>query len=305
MKLVDFNKQCNNNYSTACRSKKELLMMIIGQALKEEQNRLGLTEEEMAQGVLSKSAYSRVINNKRNISSDLLIRLLFKNNIDIENFFSEIEDTYLPESIKLENKLSYEMAEAVNNHKKEKVRACYQKIMKANVNIFLKKRAKIALAFFENNLEKLDWNFKKSILNDLSSYENWVFNAQAIRLFGSAISILPSENVESEMSFFFKKISRVTKLSSIMQERYATICDNYLHWKYNYINNPRDLKIEGNIKKSLDYLNNLPSMPRTIIYIISAQYYSALFTKNIKRAKHIKKELLNMGCNLVVKNWPI
>lgn len=117
--------------------------MTIGQALKEEQNRLGITGEEMVKGIISKSAYSRVINNKRNISSEALIKILFRNDIDIDNFFSKLEDTYSPDSKRLEKKLSLEMAEAVNNHKKEEMMKCYKKFLNADISIFIKKRAKL------------------------------------------------------------------------------------------------------------------------------------------------------------------
>lgn len=55
--------------------------MTIDEALKEEQDKLGLTEEKMVQGIMSKSAYSRVIHNERNISSKALVKILFKNGI--------------------------------------------------------------------------------------------------------------------------------------------------------------------------------------------------------------------------------
>lgn len=280
--------------------------MTIGEALKEEQDRLGLTEEEMVQGIMSKSAYSRVINNKRNIGSDILVKLLFTNNIDVANFFKKIEDTYSPDKVKLEKKLSSEMAEAVNNHELEKINKCYEKIEKSNINLYLKKRAKLVVAFFNNNLDQLSIDFKKSILDDLNKNENWIFNIDVLRLFSSSLIILPPKNIEAEIEFFFRKIKRITDISDVLKERYAVICDNYLHWKYVYLRkNEKQIQIDQNVEAALNYLRQLESTPHMIIYLISARYYLALFTDNLQEAKKIKKNLIDAGCNLVVKNWPV
>lgn len=280
--------------------------MTIGEALKEEQDRLGLTEEEMVQGIMSKSAYSRVINNKRNIGSDILVKLLFTNNIDVANFFKKIEDTYSPDKVKLEKKLSSEMAEAVNNHELEKINKCYEKIEKSNINLYLKKRAKLVVAFFNNNLDQLSIDFKKSILDDLNKNENWIFNIDVLGLFSSSLIILPPKNIEAEIEFFFRKIKRITDISDVLKERYAVICDNYLHWKYVYLRkNEKQIQIDQNVEAALNYLRQLESTPHMIIYLISARYYLALFTDNLQEAKKIKKNLIDAGCNLVVKNWPV
>lgn len=280
--------------------------MTIGEALKEEQNRLGLTEEEMVQGIISKSAYSRVINNKRNISSESLVKILFQNNIDIDDFFSRIENAYLSKTGKLEKKLSLEMAEAVNNHNVKNAQICYKKIIESNVSSILKKRATLAYAFLNNKLDQIDDDFKRSIIVDLNKNENWIFNVNALRLFSSAIIVLPRENVEAEINFLFRKLNKTSQISDSMIERYASICDNYLHWKYDQCvkNNERIEKSE-NVENALNYLKKLKSSAHNLMYILSFQYYSALFSNNVKRAIEIRRKLNDVGCTLVIKNWPV
>lgn len=177
--------------------------MTIGEALKEEQDKLGLTEEKMVQGIMSKSAYSRVIHNERNISSKALVKILFKNGIDIITFFSKTEDTYLSESSKLEKKLSCAIGEAVNNHEVDKVKLYYRIIVNSDVSSYLKKRAKLAYYFLDNKMKYIDDDFKKSIIADLNDNDNWVLNVNVLRLFSSALIVLPHRNVEAEISFFF------------------------------------------------------------------------------------------------------
>ncbi|WP_223876298.1 helix-turn-helix domain-containing protein, partial [Lactobacillus crispatus] len=52
-------------------------------SIKKVQNQLGLTATAMAAGIISKGTYSKVVNGKQSLSSDSLVKILFKNNIDI------------------------------------------------------------------------------------------------------------------------------------------------------------------------------------------------------------------------------
>ena len=65
--------------------------MTIGEALRLIQHNRMLTEEEMIKGTIRKSTYSKVIHGKQNLSSSLLIKILLKNDIDIDYFISLIK----------------------------------------------------------------------------------------------------------------------------------------------------------------------------------------------------------------------
>lgn len=93
---------------------------------------------------------------------------------------------------------------------------------------------------------------------------------------------MPPENIEAEIEFFFRKIKQITDISDVLKERYAVICDNYLHWKYVYLRkNEKQIQIDQNVEAALNYLRQLESTPHMIIYLISARYYLALFTDNL------------------------
>ena len=50
--------------------------MKIGQALKEERQKLGLTQEQMIKGIISKGHYSKIERGLENISIDTLFRII-------------------------------------------------------------------------------------------------------------------------------------------------------------------------------------------------------------------------------------
>ena len=96
--------------------------MTIGEALKEEQKRLGLTSEAMAAGVITKGTYSKVVNGKLRLSSDLLAEILFKHDIDINDFFEMIKSTYMPKEKLEEEMLTREFKLALDNHEIQKAK---------------------------------------------------------------------------------------------------------------------------------------------------------------------------------------
>ncbi|AEG40799.1 helix-turn-helix domain-containing protein [Lactobacillus kefiranofaciens] len=223
--------------------------MTIGEALKEEQKQLGLTAKAMAAGVISKATYSKVVNGKQKLSSDSLVKILFKNNIDIDDFFEMLKSTYMSESRQYENKLFNGMQLALNNHKIDMAQRYLVQIETKASNKYLQQRAKITVAFLTGNMDKLNNEFKQSVIDTLNSHPNCMRNIDALGLFNTALLILPNDEVEIEMRLFFTKVVHVKKISESMKERYAILCCNYLDWKYK-----RSSEINKNVINALKYL---------------------------------------------------
>lgn len=83
--------------------------MTIGEALKQERIHLGLTQDEMIQGIIHKSHYSKIERGIEGISAESLFKILFAHHIDVDQFLEQIKDDFLSEEdlieLKLENKL--------------------------------------------------------------------------------------------------------------------------------------------------------------------------------------------------------
>lgn len=63
--------------------------MTIGEALKKERKDLGLTQTEMAAGVISTAHYSKIERDKHDISAYDLFEILTKNNISLLDFIKK------------------------------------------------------------------------------------------------------------------------------------------------------------------------------------------------------------------------
>ena len=94
--------------------------MKIGQALKEERQKLGLTQEQMIKGIINKGHYSKIERGLENISIDTLFRIILKHHIDISDFFNKVKYDYYTSEDKKAEELKQKMLHAFNNNQREK-----------------------------------------------------------------------------------------------------------------------------------------------------------------------------------------
>lgn len=64
--------------------------MTIGEALKQARLHRGLTQEQMANGIISESFYSRVERDVHQIDTNLLLNILISHHIDVGSFLVEL-----------------------------------------------------------------------------------------------------------------------------------------------------------------------------------------------------------------------
>lgn len=274
--------------------------MTIGEALRYEQKIKGYTNKQMAAGIVSQATYSKVISNQQKLASDLLIKLLFYHDIDIESFFEKLKSTYMPKKKVEEKHVVSRIVDAFNTHNVIQAERYLKKLEALNINSGRLLQSEIAVAYLKEDINNMDSKLIDKILYEVNQSSNWIRNIRSLSLFTTAIIVLPSEKVEVEMRLFFTKLERLDNINEKLIERYAILCDNYLHWRYDH------KKEKGeNVIRSLEYLKSLPDIPQLAIYRISGLYYEALFDKNIRKASKIRNQLLELDCKTGVKNWPV
>ena len=67
--------------------------MTIGEALKSLRLHAGMTQTEMAAGIVTESFYSKVERDIHEIDANLLIRILSKHHFDVGSFFSQVNNS--------------------------------------------------------------------------------------------------------------------------------------------------------------------------------------------------------------------
>lgn len=89
--------------------------MTIGEALKKERIKRGLSVRKMAGTIIDPSSYNKVEKNMRNIGSEALVRLIFMHDININEFFNNISSNYVPSKLLYKIELESNMRSAFNN----------------------------------------------------------------------------------------------------------------------------------------------------------------------------------------------
>ncbi|MFW3589646.1 helix-turn-helix domain-containing protein [Vagococcus fluvialis] len=156
-----------------------------------------LTKKEFCSGIVSASYYSKVENGISNISADLLIRILNKNNISASEFFFR-----------------------VNNNKELEFNVLYKKIILAYYSQDIEKLLKIqgnieasdlffnvlALLIEKTKNEELDIEIQEKLKLSLLNVNNWT--EQYILLFTLTTIVLSEKDLFMISSFFIKSISK-------------------------------------------------------------------------------------------------
>jgi Predicted transcriptional regulator with C-terminal CBS domains len=78
------------------------IAMKIGEALRKERIKLGLTQDQMCARILSRPFYARIESGKNRINAESLFQILLEHQVDLVEFCDLIQDDYTSEERKVE-----------------------------------------------------------------------------------------------------------------------------------------------------------------------------------------------------------
>lgn len=270
--------------------------MTIGEALKNERIRRGLSIRKMAGNIIDPSSYSKVEKNMRNIGSEALVRLLFAHDIDINEFFTNLESNYACKNFINKIRLEKNMRIAFNNRDLAEMQAIHQKIMNLKGEEILKLRSIVAIAYLTNNVNNLDNQIKERIFKQLDKNDNLSNNIEAIRLFANAMPIFTDDQLNYLMQSYVSKIIKKENISELDNKRFAVASVNYLRACYE-----RKFSLNETMLQIQDYILNINDTS-LLEYKGLVKLSLAAIMGKIDRAKEIKRELINIGY-VQVKEW--
>lgn len=274
--------------------------MQIGEALRTERIKLGLTQNEMSSDIVSRSFYAKVEAGKNKIAADRLFRILFLHNIDISEFNDLIQKTYNSDENNLRNDLEEKMAEAFSNKDVDSLTEYCQKIIASTSDNILKLRALVTMAYFKGDLKSIDDATKQKLKEEFDEGNNWTVRPDLLRLFANTMPLWAQDELDFWVGRLLSSV-RKTKFSSLMLERYLRIFENYLVTCY-------DRKIRNNthgnhVEEIIKYIIANTDTYYLMIYRINALYMRALFTNQYQEAEEIKKDMKKYGYEKMINNW--
>lgn len=261
--------------------------MTIGEALKEEREKLGLSRYEFSKDVIDRRFYGKVENGESQIGSGALIKLLFKHHINIEEFWKKLRTDYADkEDLKLEI-LNKKIELAVRAKDLDKVKEISSQFYQLDHNGIDYLRSLVFISYFLG--KKADRNLLNKIEHELDKHDDLSRDVQAIRLFSNSLPILNSEQINYFMKIIIEKI-KTRQLSRIDKIRIAQLCNNYLKTCLD-----RDIR-PSNIEAVYEYLESLIE-PEFLAYRILGMRDYYLLTKRDKKAEELTKLLKDFGYN--------
>lgn len=258
--------------------------MTIGEALKEEREDLGLSRYKFSKGVVDRKFYGKVEENNGVLSSEKLIQLLQKNNIDFAQFFEKVKSN---ENLDAE-RLDKAMRAAFEKRDINECKKVYQGIIKLKGERILKLRAIVAIAYLDKKLDALDENIRKEIVYEIYKSDNITRNVSIIRLFTNTMPILSNEQLNILVSEFLRKAKKSKPNSEIEGRRIAVLLNNYLVSCYE-----RKINIDL-VDDSMEYLMQMKDV-HLLVYKEVGKFYFELIKGNRNEAKKIRHNLADWG----------
>lgn len=271
--------------------------MKIGEALKEERLKLGLSIRKMAEGIIDPTFYSRVEQENRNIGSEALVRILFAHEINIEEFFDKIKDTYAQSEVIKKTYLEEKVRLAFNNHDIAIMRECLEQVSELDDPI-LKLRVIVGIAYLEDKVKELPHEVVDQIYEELDKNDGLSSNINAIRLFTNAMPVFSDEQLTYFMHMLLARAKSIENRTEKYDERVAITCNNYLYSCWQRKINP------STVDEAYSFMMRLTE-PHLLIYKLLGKMGKNLIEGNNKRAVAIRNEIVAYGYDGMIKNWGV
>ncbi|MGL6206250.1 MAG: helix-turn-helix domain-containing protein [Lactobacillus panisapium] len=272
-------------------------MRYIGSKLKQLRHDLGLTQTEMAAGVISVSFYSKVERGYHDIGAEELIEILQKHNISFQEFFSGIskEDSNKKKITKLTN----ELVEFANDDNDVGINDVTEKLEEINPRTpFLESlilQAKlISATHSEQVLKKITTKQKKNMKKMIFQKDTEENQYLRIVLITGVIQIYDFDEAFFIVRSIIRRYQDVDKIQSKLLVALSVLMINYVDWSY------KNKKFDY-CREPLSYLRRLPCKIELAFSKLTGQYYECLISNKSEKANNIKRTLKEAGYEAYVK----
>lgn len=249
--------------------------MTIGQALKSYRIHAGLSQAEMAAGIVSESFYSRVERDLNKIDADTLIKILTVHHFNIGNFFDHLAEASKRQSrsyFGVEGKIIF----AVNNGDLPALQAIGRQIKNdPDCPQWISFRYQMAYAWLTHSNEKISPKLKAKV-RSMVNKENWDY--LSYYFLSQALIFLDLKDAINYTKMAFHAYQKkpdhdanTLEEVSILAVNFLMICV-FLH---------ADL---ATAQMALDFLKDLPVTPEIGLAKMMGVYYEAYFKGDHKTA---------------------
>lgn len=259
------------------RKKVEVEIMKIGEKLKKTRIMLGLTQGQMALGVMTSSFYSRIERGINQIGMDDLIKILNEHHVSLRDFFRDVD-----------------IAKPIIQKSDEQIWLAYNdcdldKLKKIKYNTLPDYRTKLELklmiAVLNNQVAQLPIDLRQAMRQNILQIGQW--NTNSLRQLALTAPLYSQE----ELSLLINSILSEFTAMQFDDQRELTALANvlltYLRISFS-TSNPL-------IRKVLNFMKTLPGSPTIFLQKSLASYFTAILNDNTSAAIKIVEILHKSG----------
>lgn len=276
--------------------------MKIGKALRKERLELGLTQQQMCEGIISRPFYAKVESGRNRINAESLFQILFEHQIDIVEFCDLIQDDYMSKELQDEIKFEAKINRVVSARDVDTLNKYCQKIMTLSNNDILKLRALISLAYFIGETDKINAEIRSKIKAEFDEGRNWIKRPALLRLVANTMPLWPQDELDFLIGSLLDFVKK-SNFSELMTERYLRLLENYLVICYDRKIHKKTTHFD-HINDAIEYIISATESFHLMIYRIAALYMKALFADQKDKAKKIRQYLKKLVGERSIASWP-
>lgn len=249
--------------------------MNIGETLKSMRLHAGLTQTEMAAGIVSESYYSKVERGVHDISADALFKILIKHHLDPVSFFMKMSYRKKNNNL-LGDFTEIEFAQSKKDlNELNKVEAQLNKKYSEGWPARLKFQLEMARAWITHSNKDIDPEIKRKakqvVLEDKMDREMFYYLSQACVL-------LDIKDASRLFDLAVKAYNKNPEIDVMSVTYIALLCINFLNCCYHKNGEKKYIEL------AINTVLQLPAEPHIAYHKILAVYYRALFNKDYQKA---------------------
>ncbi|EGD27246.1 helix-turn-helix domain-containing protein, partial [Lactobacillus delbrueckii] len=277
-------------------------LMKIGEALRKKRLELGLTQQEMCEGILSRPFYAKVESGKNRINAESLFKILFARQIDLVEFGKLVQGTYDSAENKAEKRYQSQMNVAVSTKDLKLMEKYCQDIIESSNDEILQLRALVALAYFKGELGGLSKEIRVKIKEKFDEGRNWTKRPELLGLLANTMLLWDQDDLNYWIGDLLKKAKKKA-VSDLILERYLRLFENYLVICYERKADGKEYQ-KNRVDEVIKYIISVTAPFQLMIYRITALYLHALLTDQKGKAQKIKKDMEAYGYGNAIASWP-
>lgn len=271
-------------------------MNYIGNKLKALRQELGLTQTEMAAGVISVSFYSKVERGLNDIGVNDFLEILQKHNVKPQKFFKSFKSEQYDQ--KKINTLINKFVKAANEDNDKEIKVVVQEFESIEPKTsFIKSQTllaqMIATTHDHNALKSLTENEKRKIKKIIFQKDTDENEYLRLAIIANTIRVYSFDEASFLISNIIRRYKNVNKIDRKILSALSALMVNYTNWCI-------EKKQFGNCSAPLKYLRKLPATVELAFSKIIGQYYEDILNDKKNEAEKIKYMLIKAGYQTIV-----